>query len=137
MSQQVFTLKPKKHPSDATRSQRRRSQRRRQQSARQQRWSDANGLIRMLINNILSHDEDAHIKSEFEELCKRNDRRIKAKQTDEQIILKSIRVGCWTVEDIQDETGFTKQFIQERLKELIQDRKVIKQNDLYKPVETV
>lgn len=133
MSSQIITFK-KKHPSDATRTQRRRTQRRRAQAARQQRWTDASGMVKAVISNILTHDEDQVVREELEAFCKRTALRVKSKQTDEQIILKAVTSGCWTVEDIQDETGFTKPFIAECLKQLQNDGKVIYKNNLYQSI---
>lgn len=135
MSQQIITFNRRKHPSDATRSQRRRVQKRREQSARQQRWTDANTMIKFVMTNILHHDEDRHVRDEFEEICRRNARRLKAKQSDEQIVLKAICCGCWSIEDIQDETGFTAKLIRELLTELQRLGKVIIKDNLYRAVK--
>ena len=132
MSKQAITFKRKSHPSDATRSQRRRTQKRRQQSARQQRWRDGTTMIRYVLSNILNEDEDAYIRSKIEVVCKDVDRYTKAKQTDEQIVLKAIRSGCWTIEDIQDETGFTSKFVRELLAELQRAGKVVFKDNLYR-----
>lgn len=122
----------KAHPSDNTRSSRRRMQKRRSQTARQQRWADANALIKVAAQTILSHDDDKYIRSEINALCRRLDQRVNAKQSDEQIVLNAIRSGCWTVEDIQEETGFTSAFIRELLSELLRFGKIASINNLYK-----
>lgn len=116
MSKQIIAFK--KPLSKSSPSARRRSLRQREQSARRQRWHDANQMINFVLANILNHPHDRQVKSEFESLIERNAKRLKAKQTDEQIVLKAIRNGHRTIKAIETETGLTSELVIESLKEL-------------------
>jgi type VI protein secretion system component VasF len=129
--------KLKVYPSDFTRSARRRMQRRREQTARQQRWTDACNLFEMTLKSILNQDEDEQVRRELQSTINKINKRLKSKQSDEQIVLNAVRAGCWTVVDIVDETGFTPKFARERLMELLRGGRVVMKESLYQSAQTV
>ena len=88
-------------------------------------------MIKAVLSNILNHSHDRRIRSEYEELIERNAERLKAKQSDEQIVLKAIRVGYQTIAGIERDTGLPSELIIESINELQRLGKVTRDGERF------